>query len=189
MGRLGEIAERVVAANLQAVLGIPVDSLEPREIPKHAYQEHRHQFDAALILKHLKEPPFQDYLRIVALTNVDLCIPILTHVFGEAEMGGRVAVISGFRLRHNEDGSPVSLDRYYERLAKVALHEVAHTFSVYHCQIPKCLMRFSANVHQLDELEILFCERCDFMLRNTLRDLLACVHPAGTGHAGTPGGE
>ncbi|MCK8601165.1 hypothetical protein [Desulfoferrobacter suflitae] len=171
MGRLGEIALRVVAANLQAVLGIEVDFLGPHEVPENAYQAHRQQFDAGLILKHLSGCAFPKYPRILALTNLDLCIPILTYVFGEAEMGGRAAVVSGFRLRHNEDGTAVSIDRYYERLAKVALHEVAHTLSLYHCEESLCLMHFSSKVGQLDKLHILFCERCAFMLQTSLRNL------------------
>jgi len=171
MGRLGEIAVRVVVANLQAVMGIAVDMLGPHEVPEKTYQSHRQQYDAGLILKYLTECSFPDHLKILALTNLDLCIPILTHVFGEAEMGGKVAVVSGFRLRQNEDATPVSMDRYYERLAKVALHEVAHTLSLYHCEDPQCLMHFSAKVELLDKLPILFCERCDFMLQSSLRNL------------------
>ncbi len=178
MGRLGEIAVRVVVANLQTVMGMRVDMLGPHEVPENTYQSHRQQYDAGLILKYLSELPFPDHFKVLALTNFDLCIPILTYVFGEAEMGGKVAVISGFRLRQNEDGTPVSMDRYYERLAKVALHEVAHTLSLYHCENPQCLMHFSAKVEQLDKLPILFCERCDFMLRGSLRNLALESGPA-----------
>ena len=178
MGRLGEMALRVVVANLQAVMGLHVDMLGPYEVPEQAYQDHRQQYDAGLILKYLSECPFPDHFKVLAVTNLDLCIPILTYVFGEAEMGGNVAVISGFRLRQNEDGAPVSVDRYYERLAKVALHEVAHTLSLYHCENTQCLMHFSAKVDQLDSLPILFCERCEFMLQSSLRN--PALEPSGS---------
>lgn len=36
MGRIGEFAVRVVAANIQAMIGIPVDILPPMEIPLEA---------------------------------------------------------------------------------------------------------------------------------------------------------
>lgn len=171
MGTMGEVAVRVVAANLQTVLGVAVDILEPRELPPDTFVEHRKQYEAGLILKHLAQVPCAGYLRIIAVTNVDLCIPILTYVFGEAEVGGRVAVVSGYRLRHDDDGTQASLERYYERLAKVALHETAHTLSLYHCEAPNCLMHFSAKVQHLDEVEILFCDRCEFMLHEQLRRL------------------
>lgn len=169
MGPLGEIAIRIVAANLQAILEIPVDILDPQDVPPHAFQPHRQQYDAGLILKHLSQLPFSSYFRIVALTSVDLCIPIFTYVFGEAEVGGKVAVVSDFRLRHNEDGTTAPPDRYYERLIKVALHEVAHTLSLYHCEEDGCLMHFSAKVHHLDQAKFFFCDRCEFILRENLR--------------------
>lgn len=172
LGPLSEVAVRVVAANLQAVLKLSVNVLQPREIPEYALQKHRQQYDAGLIIKQLSLGPFDDYLKIAAVTSIDLCIPILTYVFGEAEMGGKVAVISDFRLRHNEDGSLAPLDIYYERLAKVALHEVAHTFTLYHCEGPTCLMRYCSKVRQLDQIELFFCSRCEFMLEENLRNCI-----------------
>jgi archaemetzincin len=169
LGRLGEVPIRVVAANLQVVMGASVDILEPQAVPGKAFQQHRQQYDAGLILKSLATLSLPGHERILALTTVDLCSPVLTYVYGEAEVGGKMAVASSFRLRSNDDGSLVPLDRYYERLAKVALHEVAHTLSLYHCDAPRCLMRFSARVHHLDSLDIGFCERCEFMLRQNLR--------------------
>ena len=102
---------------------------------------------------------------------MDLCTPIHTFVFGEAELGLKLAIVSDFRLKHMEDGIMAAEGTYYERLAKVALHEIAHTFSLYHCETPKCLMRFSYGLSHLDELDIFFCERCSFVLRQSLRNL------------------
>jgi len=171
MGRLGEVAMRVVAANVQALIGMSVDTLDPLDVPPETFQKHREQYDAGLIIEHLRQLSFPSHARILAVTTVDLCTPILTHVFGQAEVGGRAAVVSNFRLRSNEDGSPAPLDRYYERLAKVSLHETAHTLSVYHCEDKQCLMHLSARVEHLDRLEIAFCKRCEFMLRENLKYL------------------
>jgi archaemetzincin len=172
MGRLGEVAIRIVAANLQALIGFSVDILDRFDVPAEAFQRHRQQYDGGLIIQHLRQLSLPDHARILAVTTVDLCTPILTYVFGEAEVGGRAAVVSNFRLRSNEDGGMVPLDRYYERLAKVALHEIAHTLSVYHCEDVHCLMHFTARVEHLDRLEIAFCKRCEFTLRESLKHLL-----------------
>lgn len=169
MGRIGEAPMRIVAANIQAVIGIPVDILAPMEIPEDAFQPHRRQYDAGLVLKRLTALIPARYLRTVALVTADLCSPILTYVYGEAEVGGRSAVVSAFRLRQNEDGATVSMDQYYERLVKVSLHEAAHTFSLLHCEDPRCLMRLSVKVRHLDEIDISFCRRCEFALREYLR--------------------
>jgi archaemetzincin len=169
MGRIGEVAMRAVAANIQAIFTIEVDTCPPLAIPQHAYQDHRQQYDAALILKHLTQLSLPPYGRLLALTTVDLCIPIFTFVYGEAEVGGKVAVVSAFRLRRNEDGSPASMERYYERLVKVALHEVAHTFSVYHCEDTGCLMHFSSTLSDLDKVKIMLCDRCEFVMQKSLQ--------------------
>lgn len=169
MGRLGEVAVHVVAANVQSVIGIPVDVLSPMDPPHNAFQEPRRQYDAGLIIQHLSKLQFPLHLRILALTTVDLCSPILTYVYGEAAMGGNVALVSNYRLRQNEDGKAVPFDLYYERLAKVALHEVAHTFSLYHCDDATCLMHFSPKTPHLDTVEIMFCKRCDYSLRKSIK--------------------
>jgi archaemetzincin len=169
MGRIGEFAVRVVGANIQTLIGIPVDILNPVEIPQGAYQHHRQQYDAGLVIRHLNELQGLQQARILGLVTADLCNPILTYVYGEAEIGGRVAVVSTFRLSKNEDGSLTSKERYYERLAKVALHEVAHTLSLYHCDDPQCLMHFSPKLQHLDGIRLSFCDRCEFMLHESLQ--------------------
>jgi archaemetzincin len=170
MRGLPDLSVRVIAAHIQTSLKIPVDILDAIDVPEEAFQHHRRQHDAGIILRRLAHLSFPHHLlRILALTTVDLCSPILTYVYGEAELGGRVAIVSTFRLQHNGDGTEASLDRYYERLAKVALHEIAHTFSLYHCEAPRCLMRFSPKIQHLDGLDIYFCERCEFILRQALK--------------------
>lgn len=171
MGRMPQTALRVIAANIQALLETPVEMLPEVAIPEEAFQHHRCQYDAGLVLKYLARFSFPHHSRILAITDVDLCTPILTFVYGLAEVGLNLAIVSDFRLKHTKDGGMVSEDIYYERLAKVALHEIAHTFSLYHCETPKCLMRFSHGLSHLDDLDILFCERCSFMLRQGMRNL------------------
>jgi len=105
--------------------------------------------------------------------NLDggIAVETITLVYGEAEMGLSLAIISDFRLRHLEEGSVAPEGTYLERLAKVALHEMAHTFSLYHCETPKCLMQYSRRLSHLDELDIFFCERCRFALRQSIKNL------------------
>ena len=171
MGRMPPTVLRVLAANIQARFEASVETLPAMVIPEEAFQSQRGQYDAGLVLKYLARFSFPHHSRLLAITDRDLCTPIHTFVFGEAELGLTLAIVSDFRLKHMEDGIMASEGTYYERLAKVALHEIAHTFSLYHCETPKCLMRFSYGLSHLDELDIFFCERCSFMLRQSLRNL------------------
>ncbi len=171
MGRTPHTAIRVIEANIQTMLEIPVEMLAAMPVPEEAFQSHRCQYDAGLILKHLAQFPFPHHSRILAVTDVDLCSPILTYVFGEAELGLKRAIVSDCRLKHMEDGGLASEDVYYERLVKVALHELAHTLSLYHCETSKCLMQYSPKLGHLDDLDIYFCSRCSFALQEQVREL------------------
>jgi len=168
LGTVGEAVLNIVAANLQEILHVPVDILPTRQTPEFAYSDSRKQYHAALILKKLAESR-RPHPRILALVSVDLFIPVLTYVFGEAPMGGRAAVVSIHRLRQKEEGSRIALDTFYERAVKVALHEVAHTFDLVHCSQPECIMRFSSGPSDLDELPLFFCEYCEAFLEEAYR--------------------
>jgi archaemetzincin len=168
LGAVGEAVSKIVAANLQEIFHLPVDILPARQSPEFAYSDRRKQYHAALILKNLAESR-RPHPRILALVSVDLFIPVLTHVFGEAQMGGRAAVVSLHRLRHTEQGSRVSLDTFYERAVKVALHELAHTFDLVHCSQAECLMRLSSGPSDLDALPLFFCEYCEAFLEDAYR--------------------
>ena len=168
MGAVGEAVLNIVAANLQEILHLPVDILPARQTPKFAYSDARKQYHAALILKKLAASR-RPHPRILALVSVDLFIPVLTHVFGEAQMGGRAAVVSVCRLGQKEEGIRTPLDTFYERAVKVALHEVAHTFDLVHCQQPECIMRLSSGPADLDELPLFFCEYCEAFLEEAYR--------------------
>lgn len=178
MGDVGDVAVRIVAAYLQAVLGLAVDILERRPVNENCYVPDRRQYDAAKLITALKECSASwPYLKIVAVLSVDLGVPILRFVFGEAEMSGRCAVVSGYRLRRNEDGTDAGLEVYYERLAKVALHETAHTLSLFHCDDPRCLMHFAPSTKHLDLIRLFFCSRCEFLLKKTVETLFPFRRP------------
>lgn len=161
---------RVVAANIETMFEVRVDTLPPMSIPEDALQLHRGQYDAGLILKHLSRLSFPRHPRILAITDVDLCSPFLTYVFGEAQMGAKAAIVSDFRLKHIGDSAPAPSAIYYQRIVKVALHEIAHTLTLYHCETPGCLMRMSPRTCDLDRLDIYFCDRCSFVLHRNMKE-------------------
>jgi archaemetzincin len=168
LGAGGDAVGRIVAANLQALFHLPVDILPGWSDPDFAFNDRRQQYDAALILKRLAESG-RAHQRLLGVVNVDLFIPVLTYVFGEAQLGGRAAVVSLYRLREREGGEGVGLDTLYERIAKVAVHELAHTFALVHCTEPQCVMRASHGLGDLDETPLFFCEYCKAFLAAAYR--------------------
>jgi archaemetzincin len=168
LGRVLPVACGVVAAHLQAVMGLATAVLDERVVPPHAHLPARGQVDAAAVLAALAADLAPRRLR-VGVTAADLCLPILTYVYGEARVGGRVAVVSTARLAGDASGVEHALG--LERLAKVALHEAAHALGLTHCAQGGCLMVFSAGLDRLDRLFLRYCPACEHRLALCLREI------------------
>ncbi len=98
--------------------------------------------------------------RLLGIASVDLYIPILTFVFGEAEIGNACAVVSLHRLRQEFYGLPTDPVVLQERLLKEAMHEFGHTLRLSHCDDYRCAMAPSHAVEWIDIKESTFCADC-----------------------------
>ena len=96
--------------------------------------------------------------KVLGVTDQDLFIPILTYVFGEAQLGGRVAVVSTARL--TEDVALAGPRLFEDRLVKEAIHELGHVFGLTHCATPVCVMGRSGGVRDVDSKRADLCEDC-----------------------------
>ena len=124
------------------------------------YNPGRRQYDANMILKKVTENAPEGFVRIIGLLKVDLYIPILTYIFGQATLGGRAAIASLYRLRNEGYGLKPDNQLLIERFGKVVIHELGHTFGLIHCQNPVCIMRSSTYVEDLDQKQNEFCYIC-----------------------------
>ena len=119
----------------------------------------RGQYRSATLL-HLLGAVRPDAHRVLGVTAVDLFAPVLTFVFGEAQVSGRCAVVSSFRLREEYYGLVPDEDLALERLLKESVHELGHTFGLRHCDDWTCVMHSTHTVERLDLKTAAFCERC-----------------------------
>ena len=101
-----------------------------------------------------------DTWRLLAVAESDLYIPILTFVFGEAQLGGECAVVSWHRLRQEFYGLPADDQLLRERLWKEAAHELGHTLHLAHCDDYGCVMASSHAVEWIDIKQGEFCGSC-----------------------------
>jgi archaemetzincin len=97
---------------------------------------------------------------VLAVTEADLYVPVLTFVFGEAQLGGPRAIVSAHRLREEFYGLPRDEKKLDARLAKEALHELGHTLGLRHCDDWRCVMASSHAVERLDLKEAQYCRQC-----------------------------
>ena len=119
----------------------------------------RRQYYSTAILQRLECASDLD-ARILGVTACDLYVPVLTFVFGEAQLDGNCAVVSTARLQEGFYGLPRREDLHRERLVKEAAHELGHTFGLRHCADWRCVMSSSHGVERLDVKGTEFCARC-----------------------------
>jgi archaemetzincin len=152
LGLLGEqLASRLQAACL----------IQPqRQNGEFAYNRARGQYHSTEILKRLVQDPHTESWRILGVTNLDLYIPILTFVFGEAQLSAAAALVSTHRLRPEFYGMPQNPELLQERLLKEALHELGHTFGLRHCSDYLCVMSSSHSAERIDLKRAEFCPAC-----------------------------
>ena len=136
-------------------------------VPPSSYEAVRNQYYSTKILREmLKEVP-GDAFKLLGVTDKDLCIPILTYVFGEAQVGGTAAVVSLARLRQEQYGLAPDQPLLLERLRKESLHELGHTFGLIHCPSKDCVMYLSNTVVDVDIRGRDFCRGCQAILANS----------------------
>ena len=144
--------------------------------PSYAFNPHREQYLSTTILERLLVLAQPDSLRVLGICEVDLYIPILTHVFGEAQLGNRCAIISLHRLANPGAGLLCEKDLLLARAEKEAVHELGHTFNLLHCRDRGCVMFPSRSLEDIDGKTAAFCYYCKFQLAYEIR---SCCPDAG----------
>jgi archaemetzincin len=124
------------------------------------YDPVRRQYNANRLLKEVDSQYATDTNKTIGLFNVDLFIPILTYIFGQAFLNGRSGIASLYRFSNERYGMD-SDDRFIlERFKKEVIHELGHTFGLIHCHIPTCVMRSSTYVEDIDQKNASLCISC-----------------------------
>jgi archaemetzincin len=152
---IGRLAERI-----EHKFHMPVRVRRRWFDPETAYDGSRGQYNSRIMLKMLLADPEGNALKVIGVTSVDLFTPVLTYVFGEGQLDGRVAVVSSHRLRPEAYGLPESEALVFARLEIETVHELGHTFGLLHCFDPSCVMHASTYVEEIDLKSPEFCTEC-----------------------------
>lgn len=150
---------------------LPIKRLAPLPIPEGAYDPKRKQYHSVEIMKMLAQLAPGPEGRIIGVTEADLAIPMLTFLFGQAQLNGPIAVVSLCRLRQEFYGLPPDTVLLRERTVKEVLHELGHTFGLAHCPEPKCPMSLATHVEVVDAKTDRYCERCGLHLVQRLASI------------------
>jgi len=160
IGRVDHALLEPLAESLTRQLRVPC-SIQPDGLEaEFAFNPLRRQYHSTEILKKILQKPAGDAWKILGVTEKDLYIPVLTFVFGEAQLADGGAVVSTHRLRQEFYGLPTDPELLHQRLLKEALHELGHTYGLRHCSDYTCVMSASNGVERIDLKQAEFCDTC-----------------------------
>ena len=128
--------------------------------PRAAFEPKRNQYYARKIIEALLQVIPVDCEKMICVTDLDLCTPILTFVYGEAQLDGKIAVVSTNRLKQEFYNLPRNDNLLLQRLIKESLHELGHCYGLVHCNSECCVMHFSNNIINIDNKQCHYCVTC-----------------------------
>jgi archaemetzincin len=152
------------------VLGLPARNVDLDLDLRTFHAPEREQYHATLILAELLRHLPSSGGRIVGITDVDLYIPVLTFVFGQAQLGGPGAVVSVMRLHNEYYGLPPDEGLLLDRAVKEVVHEVGHGLGLVHCPDYRCVMSSSTYVEDVDLKSERFCPSCGALAAEGVRE-------------------
>lgn len=146
--------------DLSARMGVPCSILPATLDPLFAFHPERQQYHSTAILARLSKIALPEGVSLLGVAEVDLYIPILMFVFGEAQVTQPCALISSYRLRQEFYGLPQDETLLRQRLCKEAVHELGHTLGLRHCDDYQCAMAPSHSVEWMDLKSERYCDAC-----------------------------
>jgi len=171
---LGTVNKKIietVTGEIERVYRARVIVLPARKLPKRSYYPPRRRYRADVLLDYLREIGGDRYDKIIGLTTKDISATKGKHydwgIFGYGSLGGKPCVVSTYRLRRG-----ASWKLFRNRLAKVVIHELGHTFGLDHCPTPGCVMEDGrGTVKTVDRGTCEFCPICRERIREFLRQV------------------
>jgi archaemetzincin len=164
---IGEVESGImnlIRETVQEKLGTDVRQAPAMPDPDYAWDGRRRQYSSSVILRDILSNLPAGASKICAITEKDLFIPMLSFIYGQAQVDGQAAIVSLARLRQEFYGLPANPALLAARARKEALHELGHTFGLIHCPDAQCAMSLSTNIRQLDLKGNVYCADCRAMI-------------------------
>ena len=99
-------------------------------------------------------------MKILVISDRNAYSEELNFVFGEAYLEGGIAISYLPRLRPEFYNLEQDELIFNDRIAKEAIHELGHSFGLFHCNNKRCIMYFSNSLYDTDFKNRTFCKSC-----------------------------
>jgi archaemetzincin len=130
------------------------------------FSEERGQYFSTQIIAEVMNLTGEFNGKIILLTDVDIYVPVLTFIFGEAQLNGKHSIVSVCRL-HEEFYSGESNDKLLlQRTLKEVYHELGHNYGLLHCLNWDCVMHSSPGIEEVDIKGTSYCRLCASKVEN-----------------------
>lgn len=171
VGRRDDGLLDLLSLRIRAVFGCGSETVSLLKSIDFALDPVRRQYHSTPILEKLSDAAPGWALKVLGLVEEDLFIPILTHIYGEAQLGGRACMVSTHRLGEGLPSTGQGRAAYEERVVKEAIHELGHTFNLRHCPDTACIMHYCHTVEDVDRKANDLCRYCTVLLNDELERL------------------
>jgi archaemetzincin len=162
-----------IGKTIESAFDMPHKTIKANIKSESAYDYSREQYNSTFLLSKILEFLPENTLKIIGITDIDLFVPVLTFVFGEAQLNGKAAVVSISRLKNEFYGLPKNENVLIDRIKKEVVHELGHTFGLFHCKNYECVMSSSMYVENIDLKGSAFCDSCRNILNNNITNQLS----------------
>ncbi|MFC2092475.1 archaemetzincin family Zn-dependent metalloprotease [Bacteroidota bacterium] len=105
--------------------------------------------------------------KIILITELDIFVPVLTFLFGEAQLNGKHSIVSVFRLHEEFYSGLTDNELLFERTIKEVYHELGHNFGLIHCHDWNCVMHSSNSIEEVDLKGNNYCKNCNNLLKKS----------------------
>jgi len=169
--KVGTVEEGVLdflQLGLADAFGLRVHCLDSLPEPSYAFDPKRHQYSSVALMHELMKVCPGPGVRVLGITERDLFIPVLSFVFGQAQLNGPLSVVSLARLHQEFYQLPADSRVVEERALKESMHELGHTFGLVHCPEKSCPMSLATNIRQLDLKRTEWCVSCEILLEEVM---------------------
>lgn len=170
IGDVDPTLSRLLPAEIQNTFGYASESKSLLTDIEFALDPGRQQYHSTAILEKLETLAPDHAIKVIGLTTVDLFIPILTYVYGEAQLGGRACIVSTHRLNETAATRP-GKPPLGDRLVKEVVHELGHTFKLRHCPEQHCVMHYARSIDDVDRKSEVLCRHCRVLLADEKKRL------------------